>query len=79
MKRRLTKVDKMKIDVKLPVEFEQKWKQLRAFVKDDQILALAVVDLLWEKYGDDVCQNERLRASLANRLKDCKARLQNIE
>ncbi len=68
----------MKIDVKLPTEFEQKWKQLRAFVKDDQILALAAVDLLWEEHGDDVCQGERLRASLAKRLKDCKARLRSI-
>ncbi len=68
----------MKIDVKLPTEFEQKWKRLRAFVKDDQILALAVVDLMWEKYGDDACQDERLRASLAKRLKDCKARLRSI-
>jgi len=68
----------MKIDVELPVEFERKWKRLRAYLRDDQILALAAIDLLWERNGDDVCRAERLKNAHAKRLQNCKRRLDGL-
>jgi len=69
----------MKLDVKLPEEFEKKWKRLRAYLDDDQILALAAVDLLWEQHGKYVCRAERLKASQAKRLRECKRRLDGLQ
>jgi len=68
----------MKIDAKLPVAFERKWNRLRTYLEDDQVLALVAVDLLWERHGDDVCRFERLKASHAKRLWECKQRLDGL-
>lgn len=68
----------MTIDAKLPVAFERKWNRLRAYLEDDQILALAAVDLLWERHGDDVCRSERLKAYHAKRLRECKQQLDGL-
>jgi len=68
----------MKIDTKLSVAFERKWNRLRAYLEDDQVLALAAVDLLWERHGDDVCRFERLKDSHAKRLRKCKQRLAGL-
>jgi len=69
----------MKLDVKLPEEFEKKWKRLRAYLDDDQILALAAVDMLWERHGNEVCRFERLKVSQAKRLRECKRRLDGLQ
>ena len=52
----------MKVSIKLPVEFESKWKRLLAvYGPDAEALAVAAVESLWKKYRKDVEAFERER------------------
>ena len=50
----------MKISQSLPLGLAVKWERLLSYQGGDtEALALAAVELLWEKYGKDVEKNER--------------------
>lgn len=67
---------RMKIDVELPPAFARKWKCLLADQGGDpEGLALAAVDLLWEKYGKDAQRSRRMRTAQEKRLEDCRGKL----
>ena len=66
----------MQINQRLPPKFATKWKRLLAWMEGDtETLALAAVDLLWDKYGRDVVQSEKLEVRYAKKIEETKKRL----
>ena len=66
----------MKINQRLPPKFAAKWKRLLAWMEGDtETLALAAVDLLWDKYGRDVVQTEKRKIRYAKKIEETKRRL----
>ena len=66
----------MIINQRLPPKFATKWKRLLAWMEGDtETLALAAVDLLWDKYGRDVVQTEKRKIRYAKKIEETKRRL----
>ena len=66
----------MKINQRLPPKFAAKWKRLLAWMEGDtETLALAAVDLLWDKYGREVVQTEKRKIRYAKKIEETKRRL----
>lgn len=63
---------RMKVDIELPPAFSRKWECLLADQGDNpEGLALAAVDLLWEKYGKEAQRSRRMRLAQQRKLEDC--------
>lgn len=66
----------MTINQRLPPKFAAKWKRLLAWMEGDtETLALAAVDLLWDKYGRDVVQTEKRKTRYAKKIEETKRHL----
>ena len=68
----------MKIDVLIPGNFEKKWLRLKSCYGEEE-LAMAAVDLLWERYKDDVKSSERLARYHKEQIRNCKKKMASLK
>lgn len=69
---------RMSVDVELPPNEADKWSRLLgAYDNDAETLAIAAIDLLWDKYGDSVVNAERLRERLDGSIRETGKRIRS--
>ena len=66
----------MKLNIKLPQEYEQKWQRIAAFLgKDIDLLIVQGIDYVWEHNKKDIVDVERTTARCKRKLAKTEERL----
>lgn len=66
----------MKLNIKLPREYEQKWKRIAAFFGEDiDLLIVQGIDYVWEHNEKDIVDVERTTARCKRKLATTEERL----
>jgi len=60
----------MKLETNLPLKYEGKWNRISAYMgKDIDVLLIEGIDYVWENFGKDIVQSERIGKRYARTIK----------